>query len=84
VVVSSSKPPSKRPLNDSVTRAFLVNDEHFDHTDKTQEEFDFDLYAADYNEVCAAFLDGVLGREDEKIDHEAMIEYLEKNRNIFR
>jgi hypothetical protein len=66
------------------TRAYLINDEHFTNTFESEEEFYFDLYEADYDEVCAAFVDEIIGAEDTKIEHHALIEHLENEKNIFR
>jgi hypothetical protein len=64
----------------------LVNDEHevWLEDDATNIGMDFDLYEADYGEVCEALVDEVLGTDDTKIEHYPLIEHLEANKNILR
>jgi hypothetical protein len=64
----------------------LVNDEHevWFEDDGANIGLFFDLYEADYGELCEALVDEVLGAEDSKIEHKPLIEYLEINQDITR
>jgi hypothetical protein len=68
-------------------KALLVNDEHrldILNIDGCEIEHDFDLYECDYGEICEILVDGAIGKEDTKIDHDNLIVMLESGQNIFR